>query len=139
MRCLESIVISPQVGLRVDPSYLRKTRRGRVLQEFKAIEVVNRNRVDASDPRQVLRTGFTERAARILERGGETGGADLVEAVDERESRAVIHSAEAGADDGPVIVAKDFLQGSGIEPWGVGDRDSRRPVSFFQRIETRAV
>src|SRR5712671_459871 len=139
MRRLERVVGAPQVGLRVERNYLRKSRRRRVLQEFNAIDVGYRNRVDACDSRQILRAGYTKRAARVLERGGEAGGADLVEAVDERESRAVVHAAEASADHGLVIVAKDFLEGPGIESRGVSDRDSRRPVRRFQRIETRAV
>src|ERR1700730_9615256 len=98
MRGLECVIRSPQVGLRAPYGFLRKSRRRRVLQEFKPIDVVYRNRIDACDSRQVLSAGFTKRAARILERGGETGSANLVEAVDKRESGTVVHAAEAGAD-----------------------------------------
>src|SRR6202521_3335272 len=128
MRRLERIVVAPQISLRVDDSFLRKSGRGRRLQELNAIEIGWRNRVDAADSRQVLRARPTHRAASILKCGGKTGGADLIEAVDERESCAVVNSAEAGAYDGLVIVAKNFLQGPGIESRRISNRDSRRPV-----------
>src|ERR1700740_518181 len=112
MRRLQRVVVAPQIGLRVKRNYLweGRVRRGRRLQEWKAIDVVCGDRIDAGDSRQVLRTGFTKRAARILQRDGVAGGADLIEAVDERESRAVVHAAEARADDGLVAVAKERFQ-----------------------------
>src|SRR4029077_2356281 len=136
---LERVVVSPQVGHRVERDYLRKDRGKRRLQERKAIDVICRNRVDGCDSRQVFGARDTSRTASILERDGVASGADLVEAVDERESRAVVDPAEAGADDGLVVVAKDFLQGSGIESRRVSDRDSRRPVRLFQGIEPGTV
>src|SRR5712692_12115522 len=110
MRGLQRVVVAPQVGLRVERDYLWfwKGRRERRLQEWKVIDVGCRNRIDALDSRQVLRAGFTKRAARILERDGVAGGADLIEAVDERESRAAVDAAEARSDDGLVVVAKDL-------------------------------
>src|SRR5260370_23818723 len=112
MRRLQRVVIAPQVGLRVKRDYLWfwKGRRKRRLQELKVIDVGCRNRIDALDSRQVLRAGFTKRAARILERDGVAGGADLIEAVDERQSGAVVHAAEARPDHGPVVVAKERFQ-----------------------------
>src|SRR5208337_4192543 len=111
---LERVVGSPQVGLRVERDYLRKARRKRRLQERIAIDVICRNRVDAGDSRQVFGARDTIRAASVLERDGVAGGADLIEAVDERESRAVVHAAEAGANDRLVAVSKELPKESGI-------------------------
>src|SRR6266481_6139239 len=110
MRRLQRVVVAPQIGLRVKRDCLREPRRRWRLQEWKVIDVGCRNRIDALDSRQVLRAGFTKRAARILERDGVAGGADLIEAVDERESRAVVHAAEARSDHSSVVVAKERSQ-----------------------------
>src|SRR5258708_29444916 len=96
MRRLQRVVVSPQIGLRVKRDYLWfwKGRRKRRLQELKVIDVGCRNRIDALDSRQVLRAGFTKCAARILESDGVAVGADLIEAVDELETRAFLHQAD---------------------------------------------
>src|SRR5580704_14074290 len=122
MRRLQRVVIAPQIGLRVERDYLWfwKGRRRR-LQERNSVDIVGRNRVDARDSRQVFSARHTKRAASVLESGGKTGGADLIEAVDERESRAVVNAAGAGADDGLIVVAKDFLEEPGFESRRVSD------------------
>src|SRR5258708_34329070 len=107
MRRLQRVVVAPQVGLRVERDYWRKVRRKRVLQEFPAIDVVGRNRVDARNSRQVFGARHSKGTASVLERDGVAGGAGLIEAVDQRESRAVIHAAEARSDHGPLVVAKE--------------------------------
>src|SRR5258708_24107236 len=121
MRRLQRVVVAPQIGLRVKGNCLGETRRRWRLQERNSVDIVGRNRVDARDSWQVFRARHSKRAASVLERGGKTGGADLIEAVDERESRAVVHAAGAGADDGLIVVAKDFLEELGFEPRRVSD------------------
>src|SRR4029077_15580011 len=95
--------------------------------------------VDACDSRQNLRAGDTDRAASVLNGCGQTGGADLVEAVQECESCPVVNSTEPRADDGLVVVAKKLLERPFPEARRVGYRDSRRPIRLFERIETRAL
>src|SRR5260370_14913319 len=135
MRRLQRIVVAPQIGLRVKRNGLREARRLRWrLQERNSVDVVGRNRVDACDAGQVFSARHSKRAASVLDCGGETGSADLVKAVDQRKSRAVVYAAEAGADDGLVIVPKDLPEKSGIGSRGARDRDSVRPSRLFPPV-----
>src|SRR4029077_2078992 len=91
VRSFQGVVDAPQVGLSVNSGRLRKTSRRRGLQELRDGNSGRRivdlgNRVDAGDPRQVLCSRLIERAAGILQRGGQTGRTNLVEAIQQRES-----------------------------------------------------
>src|SRR5713226_3596679 len=101
-------------GLRGGAGRLRKASRWRRLQELRDRNPGRRivdggNGVDAGDSRQVLCSRLIERAARILQRCGQTGRTDLVETIQERETCAVVNPAETRANDGLVVLAENPL------------------------------
>ncbi len=141
---LEGVVDAPQVGLRGGAGRLRKASRWRRLEELRDGNPGRRivdcgNGVDAGDPRQVLCSRLIERAARILQRCGQTGRTDLVKAIQERESRTVVNPAETRANDGLVVLAEHFLEQSTTKTRRIGDGNSRRPIGLFKGVEARAV
>ncbi len=144
MRSLECVVGAPQVGLSGGAGRLRKASRRRRLQELRDCNPGRRivdcgNRVDAGDPRQVLGSRLIERATSILQGGGQTCRTDLVEAIQERKSRAIVNPAEASADDGFVVLTKNLLEQASAKTGRIGEGDSRGPIGFFKGVEARAV
>jgi hypothetical protein len=102
---LQRVVGSPQVGLGVSSRCLWPARRRRRQEKWNAVQVVLRDCVNTRDPRQVLRARDAKRAASILNGGGQSGGPYLVEAVQKGESRPVVNSAKASADNGFVVIS----------------------------------